>query len=115
MAGVWAAGSAAGWALNGWVRSQIYPGGVIATGDAVSDRLTSLDGLGWTLALAAGKIWYLIVSTWGVAGGGPAALLVLPVRRGPPRATPGAARLTLSARAGLSPSPPPPAAPAGTG
>src|SRR5258708_5597434 len=102
MAGVWAAGSAAGWALNGWVRSQIYPGGVIALGDAVSDRLTSLDGLGWTLALATGKIWYLIVSTWGVAGVGLVALGVLAVRRGTPHATRATACLTLAALAGIA-------------
>jgi hypothetical protein len=102
MANVLAAGSAAGWALNGWVRSQIYPGGVAPLGDWLSDRLSSLDGLGWTLALATGKIWYLIISTWGVAGVGLVVVGVLAVRRGTPRATRATACLTLAALAGIA-------------
>ncbi|HEV7948283.1 MAG TPA: hypothetical protein VGP24_00825, partial [Glaciihabitans sp.] len=47
MASVLVSGSAAGWALNGWVRSQLYPGGVTALGDVLFSRLTSVDGLGW--------------------------------------------------------------------
>jgi hypothetical protein len=102
MAGVLVAGSAAGWALNGWVRSQIYPGGIEPHGDYLTDRLTSLDGLGWTLALAAGKVWYLIVSTWGVAGVGLVVVGVLAVRGGTPRATRVTACLTLAALAGIA-------------
>jgi hypothetical protein len=87
MAAALVTGSAAGWALNGWVRSQIYPGGSRSLGDFLTRRLSSLDGLGWTLGLATGKIWFLIVSTAGVAGVGLVAAGVLAVRRGTPRAT----------------------------
>jgi hypothetical protein len=102
MASVLVAGSAAGWALDGWVRSQIYPGGVTALGGLFSHRLTSVDGVGWTLALAAGKIWYLIVSTWGVAGVGLVAVGVLAVRRGTPQATRAMAYLTLATLVGIA-------------
>ena len=102
IANVLVAGSAGAWALNGWVRSQIYPGGVQAHGEWLMNRLTSLDGLGWTLGLAAGKIWYLIVSTWGVAGVGLAAVGILAVRRRTPDATRATAYLTLAAVAGIA-------------
>lgn len=102
MANALAAGSAAAWALNGWVRSQIYPGGVQAHGQWLLNRLTRLDGLGWTLGLAAGKIWYLIVSTWGVAGVGLAVVGVVAVRRRTPDATRATAFLTLAAVAGIA-------------
>ena len=102
MAYVLAAGSAAGWALNSWVRSQIYPGGATPLGARLFDRLTSLDGLEWTLALATGKIWYLTVSTWGVAGVGLVVVGVLAVRPCTPRATRAMACLSLAALAGIA-------------
>lgn len=101
-ANVLAIGSAAAWVLNGWVRSRIYPGGVQAHGEWLVHRLTSLDGLGWTLGLTAGKIWYLIVSTWGVAGVGLVAVGVVAVRRRTPEATRVVAFLTLAAAAGIA-------------
>jgi hypothetical protein len=102
LAGVLAAGSVTGWALNSWVRSQIYPSGVMPLAEQLSDRLTSLDGLGWTLGLAAGKIWYLTVSTWGVAGVGLAAAGALAVRRGTPLPTRATAWLTLASVVGIA-------------
>jgi hypothetical protein len=102
MANVLVTGSAAAWALNRWVRSQIYPGGVTSQGDFLFKRLTSLDGLGWTLGLTAGKIWYLIVSTWGVAGVGLVAVGMIAVRRGTPRATRATAWLVLATLAGIA-------------
>jgi hypothetical protein len=102
MTAVLVTGSAAGWALSRWVRTQIYPGGIKSLGDFLSHRLSSLDGLGWTLALAAGKIWYLIVSTWGVAGVGLVAVGVIAVRRDTPRATRTIAYLTLATLTGIA-------------
>ncbi|GLY92637.1 hypothetical protein [Actinoallomurus iriomotensis] len=96
------AGSAAAWALNGWVKSRIYRGGVQAHGEWLLHRLTSLDGLGWTIGLTAGKIWYLIVSTWGVAGVGLVALGVVAVRRRTPPATRAVACLTLATVVGIA-------------
>lgn len=97
-----AAASAAAWALNGWVKSQVYPGGVQAHGEWLIQRLTSLSGVGWTLGLTAGKIWYLIVSTWGVAGVGLAVIVVLAVRRGTPPATRATACLILATLVGIA-------------
>jgi hypothetical protein len=102
MAGVLAAGSVAGWALNGWVKSQIYRDGVAPLGARLSDRLTSVDGLGWTLGLTAGKIWYLIVSTWGVAGVGLVAVGAVAVRRGTPCPVRATACMTLATLAGIA-------------
>lgn len=96
------AASAAGWALNGWVKSRIYPDGISPLGDRLINRLTSLDGLGWTLGLTAGKIWYLIVSSWGVAGVGLIAVGLVAVRRGTPRATRATAWLVLVTLTGIA-------------
>jgi hypothetical protein len=101
-ANVLVTGAAAGWALNGWVKSRIYPGGSRPLGDFLINRLSSLDGLGWTLGLAAGKIWFLVVSTLGVAGVGLVAVGAFAVRRGTPRATRATACLTLAALTGIA-------------
>ncbi|WP_165969275.1 phospholipid carrier-dependent glycosyltransferase [Actinomadura sp. KC06] len=66
----------AGIQLNDWVRSQLYPRGAYGLDELLIDRITSLSGLGWTLSLTAGKLWYLVVSTWGIAGIGLIALAV---------------------------------------
>jgi hypothetical protein len=94
--------SAAGWALNAWVRARIYPGGTRSLGDLLAHRLSSVDGLGWTLGLTAGKIWFLIVSTAGVAGVGLVAVGVFGVRRGTPRPTRATAFVMLAALAGIA-------------
>src|SRR5262249_16033145 len=100
VANVLAGASAIGWALNGWGKKPVYPGGGQAPGEWLIGRLTSLDGLGWTLGLTAGKIWYLIVSTWGVAGVGLDAVGILAVRRGTSPATRATACLTLATMVG---------------
>jgi hypothetical protein len=102
VAGTLVTASAAVWALNGWVRSRIYPGGVKPLGDFLSHRLNSVDGLGWTLGLATGKIWYLIVSTFGVAGVGLVAVGVLAVRRRTPVAMRATACVMLAVLTGIA-------------
>jgi hypothetical protein len=99
---VLAAGTTAGWALNTWLRTQIYPGGVMPLGEWLTMRLTSMDGWGWTLSLAAGKIWYLIASTWGVAGIGLLAALVVLVRRETGAAMRATAGCIIAAVAGIA-------------
>ncbi|MEU4547730.1 hypothetical protein [Nonomuraea dietziae] len=96
------AGTMAGWALNTWLRMQIYPGGVMSLGDWLTQRLTSMDGWGWTLSLAAGKIWYLIASTWGLAGVGLVATLVVLVRREMGPAMRASAGCIIAAVAGIA-------------
>ncbi|MGI5328776.1 hypothetical protein [Actinomadura nitritigenes] len=100
--GVLVAGAAAGWTLNGWVQSKIYPGGVKPLGDFLVARLTSLDGLAWTLSLAAGKVWFLIVSTCGVAGAGLVVVGALAVRRATPRPTRATSWVVLAALTGIA-------------
>ncbi|QKG18618.1 hypothetical protein [Actinomadura verrucosospora] len=102
VAGVLVAGSVAAWTLNGWVQSKIYPGGVKPLGDFLVDRLTSLDGLAWTLSLAAGKVWFLIVSTCGVAGAGLVVVGALAVRRGTPRPIRATSWVALAALTGIA-------------
>lgn len=101
-AAVLAAGMVAGWALNSWIRAQIYPDGALPLGPLLAGRLTTWNGWGWTLGLATGKIWYLIVSTWGLAGVGLVAAAAAAVRRSTPLATRTAAALTLVSVAGIA-------------
>ncbi|TYB43012.1 phospholipid carrier-dependent glycosyltransferase [Actinomadura chibensis] len=88
--------------VNDWVRSQLYPRGAYALDGLLVDRLTSLSGLGWTLSLTVGKLWYLIVSTWGIAGLGLVALVIVTVRDHAPFGTRVTAALTLVCTAGLA-------------
>lgn len=78
---VTAAVAAFGWALNNWLRQQIYPSGVAPHGEWLKERLTSLDGIGWTVSVATGQLWHTIVATWGLAGLGLVALVAVTVRR----------------------------------
>ncbi|MEV4255188.1 hypothetical protein AB0J52_18715 [Spirillospora sp. NPDC049652] len=90
------------WNLNFWVRHALYPAGTASMGHLLVKRLTSLDGLMWTTSLTAGKVWYLVVSTWGLAGVGLTAVIVLLVRPGYTMATRVTAGTALTALAGIA-------------
>ncbi|MDL4771278.1 hypothetical protein [Actinomadura xylanilytica] len=75
------AGYAAGSALNDAVRDELYPGGVRDLAGILGERLTTADGQQWALSGAAGQIWYLVVSSWGLAGAGLVAVAAVLVRR----------------------------------
>lgn len=75
------ASAGAAWLANAWLQPRTYPDGIKPLGNWLTDRLTSLDGLGWTTALAGGQIWYLVVSTYGIAGVGLVAMTALVLRR----------------------------------
>ncbi|WUH97813.1 phospholipid carrier-dependent glycosyltransferase [Spirillospora sp. NBC_00431] len=92
----------AGIQLNDWLRSQLYPRGTYGLEGLLVDRLTSISGLGWTLSLTAGKLWYLIVSTWGVAGIGLVALVIAVIRQREPQVTRIIAALALICTFGLA-------------
>lgn len=92
----------AGIQFNDWLRSQLYPRGTYALEGLLVDRLTSISGLGWTLSLTAGKLWYLIVSTWGVAGIGLVALVIAVIREREPLGTRITAALALICTFGLA-------------
>ena len=57
-------------AFNGAIRSALYPDGARDLAAILEHRLTTFDGQLWALSGAVGQIWYLIVSTWGLAGVG---------------------------------------------
>ncbi|MEO5877372.1 MAG: hypothetical protein ABIS86_04745 [Streptosporangiaceae bacterium] len=78
---------AAGYLGNAWLKGHLYKGGIKQLGHWLTERLTTLDGLGWTLAGGLGQIWYLIVSTWGLAGLALVAAVVILRRPGVPLAT----------------------------
>jgi len=84
------------WAFNLWVQQKLYPAGSQPTGSDFAHRLESISGLAWTVSLAAGKIWYFIVSTWGVAGIGLVALVVVAADRGRPWADRTVAKAVLA-------------------
>ncbi|TDB77611.1 phospholipid carrier-dependent glycosyltransferase [Actinomadura sp. KC216] len=77
----------AGTQLNDLLSSRLYPRGTYGLEDLLVDRLTNLSGLRWTLSLTAGKLWYLIVSTWGIAAVGLVALAVAMKRSSVPLGT----------------------------
>ncbi|NUW31316.1 hypothetical protein HTZ77_07750 [Nonomuraea sp. SMC257] len=82
--GVAGAVAAAGAALNRALAAAVYPGGARDLSGMLAERLTGLDGQAWALSGATGQLWYLIVSTWGLAGVGLAAAAVQLVRRDGP-------------------------------
>ncbi|REE96197.1 hypothetical protein [Thermomonospora umbrina] len=84
--GVGVAGAVAGAAsvLNGWIVERLYTGGTYDMGSMVVDRLTGLDGYGWTLPVGLGQIWYMIIGTWGVGGIGLVAVSTALARRDVP-------------------------------
>ncbi|WP_106396883.1 hypothetical protein [Actinocorallia populi] len=69
--------------LNAFLLAELYPSGALDLGGNLRDRLLSLDGQAWALSGAAGQIWYLITSTWGLAGAGLVVVVTAAVRRNP--------------------------------
>ncbi|MFA1547389.1 hypothetical protein [Actinomadura chokoriensis] len=96
------AGYAAGAALNAWLRAELYPGGVRDLAGILESRLTTLSGQAWAWSGAAGQLWYLIASTWGLAGAGLAVVTVTLVRRGTPAADRIMAAVLLTATCGIA-------------
>ncbi|GAA3225374.1 hypothetical protein [Actinocorallia longicatena] len=63
--------------LNRYIVSEIYPDGPRSLGDLLVQRMTSVDGLIRSGSGASGQIWYLGVSTWGLAAIGIAAAVAV--------------------------------------
>ena len=63
-------GYAAAAVLNALVLQALYPQGARNLGAILTSRLTSADGLGWSLSGACGQLWYVVVATYGLAGVG---------------------------------------------
>lgn len=69
--------------LNAFLLAELYPSGSLDLGGNLLDRLLGLDGQAWALSGAAGQIWYLITSTWGLAGAGLVVVVAAALRRNP--------------------------------
>jgi hypothetical protein len=83
--------AAAGGLLNRWTSAKIYPAGALDLGAILVKNVTSLSGLAWTVSLAAGKLWCVAVSGWGLSGVGFVAVVFVVVRGGDLRVPAGAA------------------------
>jgi hypothetical protein len=85
---------AVGYVVNAWLRRHLFPGGGPFQVDGrVLDRLTSVHGAWRVLADGAGQIWYLLTSTYSLAGIGLAAAVLALVR---PRDCPRPTRVVLA-------------------
>ncbi|MBT2213835.1 hypothetical protein [Actinomadura sp. NEAU-AAG7] len=78
------AGTAAGTVLNHSLLPHLYPDGDNNLGGNLARRLTTSGGLGWTLSLGTGQVWYQCVATGGLAAVGLAAVGFAAARRGTP-------------------------------
>ncbi|TDC70026.1 hypothetical protein E1200_06450, partial [Actinomadura sp. GC306] len=96
------AGHLAGTALNAHIRDGLYPEGVRDLAGILGERLTTLAGQQWALGGAAGQIWYLVVSTWGLAGIGLVAVAAAPARRRTAAADRTMAAVLLAATCGIA-------------
>jgi hypothetical protein len=73
--------------INNWLEKILFPTGAVTVDSRVYTRLTTVHGLVRVLADGAGQIWHLCTSTYGLAGLGLAAAVIMLVRREGPRAT----------------------------
>ncbi|WP_149257493.1 hypothetical protein [Actinomadura sp. K4S16] len=96
------AGYAAGAALNAHIRAELYPRGTRDLAGILTSRLTTVPGQEWALSGAAGQLWYLIVSTWGLAGAGLVAVAAVLARRRAPAADRIMAGVLLAATCGIA-------------
>jgi hypothetical protein len=83
VAGLTALGTvAAGWALNRYLVSVIYPEGTRSLSGRTAERLTSAHGAIHVFEMAVGQLWRVILDGWGIAGIGLVAAVAVAVRGG---------------------------------
>ncbi len=84
----------AGWALDRYLASALYPKGTRNLSGQLEDRLASAYGAIHVAEMAGGQLWRLVLDSWGIAGIGLVAAVAVAVRGGlgPPQA----ARPTVS-------------------
>ena len=73
--------AAAGWSLNHRISVAIYPEGTRSLSGQIRQRLDSANGTIHVLEMAAGQLWRLVLDSWGIAGIGLVAALLVIVRR----------------------------------
>jgi hypothetical protein len=74
--------AAAGWLLNRYLASVMYPSGARSLSGEAVKRLDSLHGAVFVLEMAAGQAWRFTLDGWGVAGIGLVAAVAAIARRG---------------------------------
>jgi hypothetical protein len=74
-------GAAAAWSLNHYISRALYPEGTRSLSGQIRQRLESVNGAIHVLEMAAGQLWRLVLDSWGIAGIGLAAALLVIVRR----------------------------------
>ncbi|MEO5877001.1 MAG: hypothetical protein ABIS86_03435 [Streptosporangiaceae bacterium] len=88
--------------LNNKILGDLYPLGQRDLGGQLTERMTSLEGLARVFSGAAGQLWYMSVSTWGLAGLGLAAALLALLHRRTPRDMRVIAAVVLLAAVGVA-------------
>ena len=73
--------AAAAWSLNHHLSLLIYPEGTRSLSGQIRQRLASVNGTIHVLEMAAGQLWRLVLDSWGIAGIGLVAALLVIVRR----------------------------------
>jgi hypothetical protein len=73
--------AAAGWALNHHISLLVYPESARSLSGQIRHRLGSVNGIIHVLELAAGQLWRVVLDSWGIAGIGLVAALLVIVRR----------------------------------
>ena len=87
----------AGWALDRYLTSALYPKGTRNLSGQLEDRLASAYGAIHVAEMAGGQLWRLVLDSWGIAGIGLVAAVVVAVRGG----LGGASPLAGTARRGV--------------
>jgi hypothetical protein len=73
--------AAASWALNHHISLSVYPEGARSLSGQIRHQLASVNGIIHVLELAAGQLWRLVLDSWGIAGIGLVAALLVILRR----------------------------------
>jgi hypothetical protein len=71
----------AAWALNHHISLIVYPEGARSLSGQIRQRLGSVNGIIHVLEMAAGQLWRVVLDSWGIAGIGLVAALLVIVRR----------------------------------
>jgi hypothetical protein len=72
----------AGWAMDRYLASALYPEGARSLTAQMATKLGDVNGAIDVFEMAAGQMWRLVVDGWGIAGIGLVAAAALVVRRG---------------------------------
>jgi hypothetical protein len=72
----------AGWALDRYLVSALYPQGAHSLSSSLVSTLTSAYGAIHVAEMAAGQLWRLVLDSWGIAGIGVVAAVAAILRRG---------------------------------